>query len=343
VTSKKYFYLQLICIFGIVLFSLMDLYLYKNEFFDEKKATLKYQEDNKIDYKVYLKKNDFFETKYLEKDKTYITSLIDHINVDFDYNIKFDNPVNAKYKYYIYVQLESNKTNSQSNYWTKEYKITDEKSMSVVGVSQYRIHENLDIDYNKYNNILMSFKKTLGLGSAEGILKVFLKINSDVDGNNVSSPIDSSLMLKMPLTEMTVEASVDLDEHNSIKELTKVLNTEKLQLMRTVGIIYACATIFCIIVLIYITKKKNDLNKYENMLKKILTTYDGIIVNINKLPDIKDYKVIEVSTFEELLDAHSEIRMPINFYQDEQNSYFILLNDNTAWKYIMNKKKIERM
>ena len=342
-TSKKYFYLQLVCIFGIVLFSLMDVYLYKNDYFEAKKATLKYQEKNDIDYKVYLKKNDFFDTKYLEKDKTYITSLIDHINVDYNYNIEFDHPVDATYKYYVYVTLESNKTNSNSNYWTKDYKITDEKKMNVKDVNRFGVHENLDIDYNKYNSILMSFKKTLGLGSAEGVLKVQLKVESEVEGNNVNSPIDSVLLLKMPLTEMTVEASVDLDEHNTVKELTKIINTEKLKTMRTVGVIYACASVFCIVVLIYITKKKKDLHKYDSTLKKILTTYDGIIVNVDKLPDLTDYKVIDVSSFEELLDAHSEIRMPINFFKDELRSYFILLNDKTVWRYTMSKRKIERM
>ena len=63
---------------------------------------------------------------------------------------------------------------------------------------------------------------------------------------------------------------------------------------------------------------------------------------IKKLPDLTDYKIIDVLTFNELLDAHSEVRMPINYFRDDIRSYFILLSDNTAWRYVMKRYKMER-
>ena len=63
-----------------------------------------------------------------------------------------------------------------------------------------------------------------------------------------------------------------------------------------------------------------------------------IIVNIDKFPTLSNYNVIEVTSFEELLDAHSEVRMPINFYKyNSKVCYFILMNDNTIWKYTIKK------
>ena len=44
-----------------------------------------YVENSSIDYKVYLKKNNYFDTPFLEKNKVYITSLIDYIDIDFSY------------------------------------------------------------------------------------------------------------------------------------------------------------------------------------------------------------------------------------------------------------------
>ena len=342
-STKKYTCIQILCIFGMLLFAFIDLYLYKNGYFEEKKLTLMYQENNNIDYKVYLKKNDFFESKYLEKDKTYITSLIDYINVDFDYNIKFDHLIKGNYKYRIYVTVESNKSNGEANYWTKDYNLTDEKSVNVDHVGEYTIHETIKIDYNKYNNILNSFKKTLGLGSASGLLKIYMVVDSDIVGNEVQTPINSKLLLQFPLSELTIEATAEVETPNNTKSVTKSIDTEKLQLMKTIGIIYIFAIVVCLLLLIYITKVKRDVNKYENDLKKILSTYDSIIVNVKRLPDLKKYEVIDVQTFEELLDAHSEVRMPINFYKDVRRSYFILLNENTAWKYTMKKRRTERM
>ncbi len=342
-TSKKYTVIQVLFVICIILFSFVDIFMYKKGYFNEKKVTLKYQENNDIDYKVYLKQNDFFDDKYLEKGQTYITSLIDHVNVDYNYNIKYDNNVTGEYKYYVYATVESNKSNSDAKYWSKDYKLTDENSMKIKDVMEYSIHENVDIDYNKFNNILISFKKTLGLSGANGVLKVYLNVVSEVIGNEVPAVIENKLLLSLPLSEMTIEASINSDAHNNIKEVSKPINTDKLKLTRTLGGLYAAAVLFFVILLIHVTKSKKDLNKYENELKKILNTYDSIIVNVNKLPDLSGYKVIDVASFNELLDAHGEVRMPINFFKDVRRSYFVLLNDNTAWKYVMSKRKIERM
>ena len=336
--NKKYLLFQLICIVGIILLSFIDIYMYNNNYFEEKKVTLKYKEDNSIDYKVYLKKNAFFETPYLEKGKTYITSLIKYINVDYNYKIEFDHPVSGEYKYYVSVTLESNKSNNETNYWTKDYIITDEKTIGINGVKQYTVHENIDIDYNKYNSILSSFKKTLGLSTANGIMKVYLNVNSNITGNKVSTPIESKMLIEFPLTEMTIEASVDEDVQNNEKEISKIIDASKVRFYIVLNYIFVGLIIVFFILLFYIEKIKKNMNKYESELKKILNTYDSIIVNIKQLPDISNFNVISVSSFEELLDAHGELRVPINYFKSSYKSYFILISEKTVWMYVMKRK-----
>ncbi len=45
--------------------------------FSDSYVTLKYNEDNSINYKVYLKPNNYFDTQYLGENRTYSTSIID--------------------------------------------------------------------------------------------------------------------------------------------------------------------------------------------------------------------------------------------------------------------------
>ena len=341
-TSRKYLIIQILAIFGVVIFSLVDFYLYKNGYFEEERVTLKYQENNDIDYKVYLKKNDFFETEYLEKGGTYITSLIDHINVDFDYNIAFDHVVSGNYLYYVSVTVDSKKNNNDAKYWSKDYRLTDEVKKDLKMATEFSIKENIDIDYKKYNELLAAFKKEMALNSSEGVLNIYLNVDSEIEGNKIKTPIKSKLLLKMPLTELTVEATAVTDAPDNVKEVNKIVNSDKVKSMRTLGIVYIVGVIACIILFFIMNKKRKDVNKYDNMIKKILNTYDSIIVNIKKIPNIDGYKEIYVDTFEELLDAHSEVRMPINYYKDVGKSYFILLNDTTAWIYVASKRKIER-
>ena len=49
-----------------------------------------YTERGNIDYDVYLKENEFYDSPYLEKDQSYVASLIDRIITSFSYQIDMD-------------------------------------------------------------------------------------------------------------------------------------------------------------------------------------------------------------------------------------------------------------
>jgi len=73
-------YVILIALFFIVTSMLILQTTKENETID-----LIYTENSELNYKVYLKENDFFNVRYLEKDNQYIASLIDYIEADFKY------------------------------------------------------------------------------------------------------------------------------------------------------------------------------------------------------------------------------------------------------------------
>ena len=76
------------------------------------------------------------------------------------------------------------------------------------------------------------------------------------------------------------------------------------------------------------------ISNYHKEINKILSTYDSIIVNSDNIRDLSKYNVIKVNKFEELLDAHSEVRMPINYVEVKENySIFVLINNDVAWIY----------
>jgi len=308
---------------------------------NHKIVSLKYKENNNIDYKVYLKDNEYFDSEYIDKGKTYITSLIDHIHIDYKYNVDYDQKVQAKYKYKVIAQIEANKTENSSNYWTKKYDITKYHEDSINNISNYSINQSIDVDYNKYNEILKDFKNKVGLANSEGILKVILQIESKVDTKNISSPLDSELILKLPLSQLAIEATIDSDVNNNVKTISKKVKDDNpiYLIMTLVGILSILISILVLWILLRNKHIYKINNKYDIELKKIINTYDSIIVNIKELPNVEDYNLITVESFEELIDAHSEIRMPINYYQAENYSIFLLFNENTVWKYILEKKR----
>ena len=69
--------------------------------------------------------------------------------------------------------------------------------------------------------------------------------------------------------------------------------------------------------------------------------YDGILVNINKFPKLKNKSVLYVNKIEDLVDAQAEMRKPIYYVKRESATAFYLLNDDIFLIYFLKIDKNE--
>ena len=105
-------YIKLISITLTLFISLLTIYLLK----EPVKRT--YKENSLIDYKVYLKENNFFEKEYLEKNNQYISSIIKNIEATFKYELEQD----AIYKYEIIQTTNVIDRQTKNNIYKKQNK-----------------------------------------------------------------------------------------------------------------------------------------------------------------------------------------------------------------------------
>lgn len=300
-----------------------------------------YSEQEELDYKVFYQKNEYFTEPYLEKNRTYITTLIDYIDIDFSYSLNFSEDLTGSYTYYIKGVISADKTNDKSgNYWSRYYKLTEDTTIGIDNLKNFIIKENIKIDYQQYNQLLTSFKNQYGL-STDGKLTITLVISANVTKDGLERYInkEADVELKIPLSSLAIEVPIEDNSNDSTGILTNEISYNKsiiYPIAKIVSYIMFSLDIILIILLIReIVNKINSENKFNKKLRKILKVYDGIIVNVAILPDIKNYNTVEVSTFEELLDAHGEVRMPINAKVEKNTATFILISDNIAWKYVL--------
>jgi uncharacterized membrane protein len=255
----------------------------------------------------------------------------------------YNKKVVGTYTYFIRGSLVANKTDSaQKSYLTKEYVLTDNVTGTINNQKNFSIKQNIKIDYQKYNELLTEFKREYGL-TIDGKLKVELIVKSTVNSSDSSKPLEntSSMNVEIPLTEQSVDISINTNPE--VKRSSVTLDT--LSINDTTHKLYLWGGISSIIIvfmlIIYFIKEihyeQSRISKYNKELSKILDTYDSIIVTVNKVKDLSSYNIIKVNTFEELLDAHNEVRMPINFIEVERNeeSVFVLINENVAWLYVL--------
>ena len=168
-------------IITLVLLLCLGIGLFSFGFREHKNIKYSYMENNNIDYKVYLKDNKFFDTPYLEKNKTYITSLIDYIDADFTYNVKFNENVSGDLNYQVIAEIKADKNNNDvGNYWTKRYELTEPQVSTISNEQTHEIKTTQKIDYNNFNDILNSFIEEYKL-PAESYLIISLEVKGTVN------------------------------------------------------------------------------------------------------------------------------------------------------------------
>ncbi len=346
--NKKYHFTIVGYVLITFLFLLMSIFLLTRKDSSYEDVVIYYEEaSNPIDYKVYLKKNNFFETNYLGEGVTYISSLIDYIDIDFNYKMNFNQLLTGKYKYDVKATILANKINDKGNYWSKEYDLVSDND-KFKDTTSVNVKQHIKLDYQKYNDLLTSFKKEYGL-AIDGILHIEMKIDFDGyvnDGSVVTCTDqcnhlkkDTVLKMDIPLTQNSVDISINTNEsstsNGSVLYQKKVSESIGYVIIRIIGFIVLLISFIPLILMIrFIIRKQQMISNYHKEINKILSTYDSIIVNSDNINNLSKYNVIKVNSFEELLDAHSEVRMPINYIELRENySIFVLINNDIAWVY----------
>lgn len=107
--------------------------------------------------------------------------------------------------------------------------------------------------------------------------------------------------------------------------------------LTTYGIVFAAVTVVSIIFLIvYVRNTRSEETIYKSNLRKILKNYDAILVQSYNFPKLGGKNIIRITNFEDLIDAQQELRKPIYYMiEGEDSCSFVLLDNSEACIYIL--------
>ncbi len=332
----------------IVIFAFLSLIFLKKGLETKTYSSIYYIERSNLDYRVYLKENPYFTEPYLEKGRQYIASLIDYIDVDFNYDFNASDFMNLQYRYLIKADVTVYEKGDTSKIL---YKTSDtlvpEKSLQYTGANVYTIRENLKVNYAKYNDIVSSFKKDYSL-ALESQLKVTLYVFMNGQYDDIKQPISSSqtLALSIPLTEQTINIGVNLKDLNEASVVEEFSNVETINIVFFVlfGISLVLALVATVKLVRFLNKIKTKGTEYDRILATILKDYEGIVARVKKVPDFNGRTVIELESFDEILDISEKLDKPILFIEmhKHQKSWFLVVNHNEIYKYALKLVDVDK-
>ena len=315
----------IIVIVFIITLSFFTIYLDRN-----KKQYVSYNESSEIDYKVFLKNNEFFKEEYLPEGNQYIASLIDYIKADFNYKLSLEEKmVEYKYSYRIEADVLVKEKGTNNPLYTTNKVLLSERKMTT-SLNELVINENIDIDYNYYNNLIKNFINIYGLDDTESVLNINMYINvigacEEFENNKEH---ESVISLSIPLTTKTMAIEISNDLINSENNVMLCKNGYSHSFMFILfGIIFAIIDLVLIIFTVrYEIKTRTAENIYERELKKILNNYSSYIQTLDGEFDFKDYQLLKVSTFTDMLEIRDTIKQPILMRENEDKTgaYFVI-------------------
>lgn len=344
-TTKRWLFYMLIP--TLIMLGLTVLVL-KGSMYTKEESIIGYNEVGNIDYKVFLKENNYYKEQYLGKDMQYVASIIKDIVPTFTYEMHSEEEMEYTYNYKVSADLIISDPNDNNKVLYKRPSLLVKDTKEKVTGGSFRVDQEVSINYDEYNNYVNAFKKEYALSVNS---KLVLTFNIDVTGKSPALKEDfkksSKLVIAIPMSEQTINIGIDTSDINNSGTLERnYMSQIKKPVALVLGIIVGLLSLALLYIVIYnflTNRSKTDV--YKATIKSILREYDRAIVSSKTADTIDEskYNVIEVPRIEELLDAHDSTGKPILYNEDTENniSTFIIVSDEILYKYRVVKKELE--
>ncbi|MBO4245726.1 MAG: hypothetical protein J5892_03180 [Bacilli bacterium] len=324
--------LLMVCAFAMVYCVGMAFKYAQNEL-------ITYTENGNVDYKVYLKKNNFYDKPFLNKDMVYVASLIDKIVIDFDYNFNVNEASDIIFKYNVIANLVITSQNNSKTFFEKEYVLLDDVTDEIKKSKNYNIKKEVVINYAKYNNLANQFKSHYAVNTVS-YLDVYLQVLERSKDSNLYQLNDTNkTLLRIPISEQEVNINLD---NEKVHEEKQVVSKSRILIKNKKYIVAMGFLLFMMLIaLIGIVRKVitliEEISYYDRHVKRLLRAYDRIIVNVVTPPNFKGYNVIKVENFQELVDVRDNTKEPIKYYviTPHKKCEFFLTNGKDLYLFVI--------
>ena len=309
------------------------------------KESISYTQNGNVDYKVCLKENNFYSQNCLDKNMSYVSSLIKNVGLTFNYDLNTSEQLNVKTEYEVTAKLVISNAENTSKYFEQKYILQDKTSEGISQINnEYKISKNIDIDYDYYNTIASTFKSQYGVETNSYIEVSFQVFHTNKENEDIRVPSPNPVILNIPLSQKSINinmtaSGINKQETQNIESSIFTLNNI---ICLFIGII---ALIVCLISGLKIAKMltliKEKKNNYDKFIEKILREYDRLIVETSTLPKFNNYFVTKVNSFGELIDVRDNLRLPIMYYEvaKHQKCHLYIIDNKNL--YLLTVKAVD--
>lgn len=307
-----------------------------------KRSLYMYEVSREAKYKVYLKDNNYYESKYLNEGMTYISDLVTNIDVDYRYEYVINKKANFKYTYSLSdeIVIESDALNTKNGkLYSKEHSLIKPTSIEKNNANSFEIKQNFSINYAQYNAEVKRFAESYDIPiKAKMYLRLKVYATSEVTGLTELVQEKSVIELNMDLIQDTFKVNKNFeakDKKDKLKIDSIGNRIDKKYMLWGISISFIAA-IGIAISLNRLSGHKEE-NYYRIKVDKLLTKYEDIVARVVNPIEMENKQIIDVKDFQQLVEIENEIRVPILFYETkpDKEGEFVILTENAVYRFIV--------
>lgn len=331
-TSVKVTFMCLVMLSLLTMTILLTFSLKKTKQSD----SITYNNTGSLTPSICLVTNEFLPSTCSTEQKSYVTSLIDKMTVNFKLNLNAsDTLTSSSYNYKIEANVKANEKGDSAKVVYNNIEVLDSGTLTKDSGQGFNVNKDFNVDFKKYNDIITSFKKNYVLAlDSNLIITATISEAAIYDKVNIPYKSEKTISLVVPLSEQTV--NIDYANSKFKEDITNnsdVKSSEYTSVLKKLNILYRADIIFVLFMIYFAFRLMPKQSAYTKKVRKILKEYDQAIAITKNFPILKDFKVIQISSFEELIDVKDNLGKPILFFENRYHNCarFLILNDNEAY------------
>lgn len=304
---------------------------------EEKKALLNYKNKTDIKYKVFLKPNPLYNSESLEEDKLYLTSFIDHIKTNFQYQFSVDKPADIKGDYEIIAIVEGYTTKEEKikSIWKKEFNLSPKTGFESKN-SKVNIDKEITFSLEEYNSFASQIRDVTGINTSTRLIFVMnINVYTKEGKNAIEKKLAPAIVIPLETSYFEISKS-GVEEKPEVIEETKQV---QLPINQNLVIAYSIALGIALLGLLYLlifVKGNAPVDILKKRLNKIFKTHGSRLVAINTEIGTSFGMYYRLKSIDDLVRMADELGKPIMYKYSKdpkEITKFYIHDDKSMYSY----------
>lgn len=302
-----------------------------------------YQEQSKLNYRVYLLPNQLFTEPSIGPGKVYLAHLTDRINTFFEYHFTGQEAADFNGSYEVHGWISAmnevgNKSKTQQEVWRKDFTYVPPTPFSGHDL-KVDLNQEVSIPYQSYRQFSEQVQEITKFVPDSIKLTVQYSVNlaSKTSKGPLQDNFTSSITIPLNSAAFSVQGKLEQQKKDGIKG-SAMVPVPGLKVLQMILAAFSALFLFLFLFMwLFIRSQEEFMSPSERQCTALLKKYGERIIILKEGLTVSAFdQMLPVHSFEDLLKAADDLAQPILMENADIDQYLFYVRDgNIIYRYTL--------